>query len=103
LCSRYYAIDALDSDLQPCAVTCSDGLVHCDVELLVTRSPLLKELFSGVRCYCAGPGLALPNLPVNVVVLALNLLLAEEGIVKVNESLLAAHPRLLPARDPLQH
>jgi hypothetical protein len=79
--------------MPPCAVTCFDGFLHCDVDLLLRRSPLLRELFSGVSCYCTGPGLALPDISVHVVALAVNLLLAEEGVVTVEyESLLAAVP-----------
>ncbi len=44
--------------------------------LLVTRSPLLNDLFSGVTCCCTGLGLALPDFPANVVAVEYESLLA---------------------------
>ena len=60
---------------QTCLLSCQGGLmVQCDRGLLLQHSPFLKELLTAEACICTCPILILPDVTVESVCLALNLL-----------------------------
>ena len=54
-------------------------VVECEQGLLLHYSPFMKELLSAVTCLCTAPVLILPDITVEVVCLALNLLVGSGG------------------------
>jgi hypothetical protein len=75
-----------------CLVSCLGGFCECDQGLLLHYSPYIKELMRAVTCVCTGPVLILPDITVEVVCLALNLLVGSGGkeVVLEYETLLPA-------------
>jgi len=60
-------------------LSCLGGFVKCEQGPLLHHSPFVKELLEAVTCLCTAPVLILPDITVEVVCLALNLLVGSSG------------------------
>ena len=78
--------------MMACILSCLGGFVECDKDLLLHHSPFVKELLGAVTCSCTGPVLVLPDIGVETICLALNLLVGSGGKEVVLE-----HEELQPA------
>ena len=66
-----------------CMLSCRGGYVECDRGLLQHHSPFLEELLAAETCVCTKPIIILPDISVEAVCLALNLLVGSSKEVSL--------------------